>query len=74
MVPLGGAIVPAQMSMVALGGAPTVEYDTENVSSIADWCSGFSSPVIQSTVNVKNLFLCSLGFFLKKDCNYTDRL
>ena len=72
MAPPGGAIVPTQMSVVALGGAPNVDYDTENMSSIAYLCGGFSSPVIQSTVNVNKSFFMLVGIFLKKDCDLTD--
>lgn len=61
--PLGGVIVPAPMSMVVLGGTTDMEHNTENVLPIVYLCSGFSSPVVLSTGNVKNLSLCSWGFF-----------
>lgn len=69
MAPLGGAIVRAQMSREALGGAEDVKYDSESVSPIAYWCSGFSSSVIQSTVKV---FLYAHWDF-SEDCNHIDR-
>ena len=61
--PLGCVIVSAPMSTVVLGGTTDMEHNTENVSPIAYLCSDLSSPVILSTGNVKNLSLCSWGFF-----------
>lgn len=69
-VSLGGAIVPAQMSMVAKGGAPDVEYNTENVSTTAHLCSGFSSPLTQNTVKI---FFFNAHWDLSEDCKHTDK-
>lgn len=55
------ATVPAQLSVVAHPGKSTrFGMNTENVSPTAHVRSEFSP---QSTANVKNLSLCSVGFF-----------
>lgn len=63
------------MSMVALGGAPDVEGNTENVLHMHT-CAVFLCsfpPVTQKHSKCQKSFFSLIGIFLKKACNNIDR-